>query len=184
MHSTPSDAIAAQVRQRRQQLNLNRQQLAEKCASVGAPQITAAALTNIETGRRDAAGKRRREVSVEELLALAVALGVFPVDLIVPGEAEEEEPCSVTPEVTTSAGHARRWISGAAWLADPETPLDFAEAIRGMPQWRAQQMSRAWFTPERQRQWNKQALDWDREEQARQAERRGADDDEAGGEAR
>ena len=86
MHSTPSDIIASQVRKRRRQVNMNRQQLAERCASIGAPQITVAALTNIETGRPDKDGKRRREVTVEELLALAHALSINPVDLMVPAD--------------------------------------------------------------------------------------------------
>lgn len=49
--------------------------LAERCAQVGAPELSQSVLQNIEHGRpRD--GQRTRFVTVEELLALARALGV------------------------------------------------------------------------------------------------------------
>ncbi|MER7838433.1 helix-turn-helix transcriptional regulator [Streptomyces sp. NPDC096040] len=165
MHSTPSEVIATQVRKRRRQLDLNRQQLAEKCASIGAPQLTTAALTNIETGRPDKDGKRRREVTVEELLALACALSIHPVDLMVPADLADDAPYEVTSAIATTAATARGWISGTAFLVPPETPMDFAVAIQAMPKERAQAVSRDWFTPERQQEWNRAALEYDRQQQ-------------------
>jgi hypothetical protein len=44
--------------------------------------------------------------------------------------------------------------------------LEFATAIRTMPHERAQAMTRLWLTPERQHDWNRQSLEWDRKEQA------------------
>ncbi|MEU4580441.1 helix-turn-helix transcriptional regulator [Nonomuraea sp. NPDC023979] len=84
MHSSPSDVIAEQVRKHRKRLGLTREQLAEECARLGADHLTFAALTNIETGRRDRAGKRRREVTVDELEVLAHALAVPLLLLIFP----------------------------------------------------------------------------------------------------
>lgn len=168
MHSSPSEIIAAQVRRRRRQLDLNRQQLADRCASIGAAQLTPAALTNIETGRPDSSGKRRREVTVEELLALSHALGIHPVDLMVPGDAADDDPYDVTPDVATTASVAREWISGTGFLVAPETPMDFALAIQAMPKSRAQTLSRAWFTPQKQQEWNRQSLESD--EQGRNSE--------------
>jgi transcriptional regulator with XRE-family HTH domain len=173
MHSTPSEIIATQVRKRRRQLDLNRQQLADKCAQVGAPNITAAALTNIETGRPDKEGNRRRDVTAEELLALAAALDMHPIDLLVPADADDSDPYAVTREVLTSVGTAREWISGFAFLSDPQTPRDFALAIHPMSAGRAQAASRAWFTPERQREWNKRTLEWEVEQAARWSEKHG-----------
>ncbi|MCX4699520.1 hypothetical protein [Streptomyces sp. NBC_01373] len=164
MHSTPSEIIANQVRERRRQLDLNRQQLADKCASIGAPGLTMAALTNIETGRPDKSGKRRRDITVEELFALAHALNIHPVDLMVPATAEDREPYQVTSEVTTTVATARDWIAGVGFLVRPETPMEFAQAIRAMPKERAQAVSRDWFTPERQRDWNRQALEHEQAE--------------------
>lgn len=161
MHSTPSENVAQQVRRCRERLNLTRDQLAAKCAEVGAPQLTKAALTNIETGRPDAKGKRRRDVTAEELFAFAYVLGVHPVDLLIPSDAADDEPYSVTPEVTTTASTAREWVAGRGFLQSLDSPLDLAEAIRFMPKSRAREVSREWFTPERQREMNRAALDYD-----------------------
>jgi hypothetical protein len=38
---------------------------------------------------------------------------------------------------------------------------------------RAQAASRAWFTPERQREWNKRTLEWEVEQAARWSEKHG-----------
>lgn len=95
----PSDLVAAKARTARKALGWSGQQLADRCAETGAPELTAAVVANIETGRRDRkTGQRRREVTVEELLALARALGVSPgwllqpllVDLPRPGDDEAE----------------------------------------------------------------------------------------------
>jgi transcriptional regulator with XRE-family HTH domain len=161
MHATPSDRIAELVRERRRQLNLTREQIADRCAEIGAPQLTTAALTNIETGRRRASGARRREVSVEELLILAVVLGVQPVNLVVPPTAEDGEPYAVTPEVTAPAAVVRDWIGGLRFLVDPETPAELGQAVVFMPKDRAEQFSREWFTPQRQAESNRAALRYD-----------------------
>lgn len=50
---------------------------------------------------------------------------------------------------------------GTAFLVDPKSPLEFATAIRTMPQARAQAMTRLWMTPERRHDWNRQALEYD-----------------------
>jgi hypothetical protein len=91
MHSTPSDVIAAQIKKHRERLGLTRDQLAEECAKLGAPQLTFAALTNVETGRKHPkTGQRRRQVSVDELLVLSYALAVPPLLLVFPlGELDE-----------------------------------------------------------------------------------------------
>ena len=175
MHSTPSEIIANQVRKRRRQLDITREQLAEKCVDVGAPQLTLAALTNIETGRPDSQGRRRRDVTVEELIALAAALKIHPVDLMVPGDAPDDEPYPLTAELSTPAAVAREWISGRAFLIAPETPMDFAVAIQAMPKARAEAVSRDWFTQDRQQELNRQALAWE-EQQRRPEGPRGSDD--------
>ncbi|MFF4220948.1 helix-turn-helix transcriptional regulator [Streptomyces nondiastaticus] len=86
MHCTEnmSDVVAEQIRRHRTRLGINREQLAEECARLGAPELTYAAITNIETGRRDKAGKRRREVTIDELMTFAYALSVPPLLLMLP----------------------------------------------------------------------------------------------------
>lgn len=100
MHSTPSDVIADQLRKHRKRLGLTREQLAEECARLGADQLTFAALTNIETGRRDRTGRRRREVTVDELEVLAHALAVPLLLLIFPvGDMDKIPTIPLEPAV-------------------------------------------------------------------------------------
>lgn len=70
---------------------MTREQLAEECAKLGAHQLTFAAITNIETGRKNPrTGLRRRDVNVDELLVFAYALAVPPLLLMFPvGEVDE-----------------------------------------------------------------------------------------------
>jgi Helix-turn-helix. len=137
MHTKLSDAVAERVRRYRLRADLTREQLAERCAALGAPDLTAAAITNIETGRRNrATGVRRREVTVDELVVLAKALGVPPILLIYPvGEAET---CEVLPGRTMGTWAAVRWFTGEAPFASQGssgewfvTPDDFAAWERG-----------------------------------------------------
>lgn len=147
----PSDHLAETLKKVRRQRSWSTKALAERCAELGAPQITASVLMNIESGRKGNDGRRRRSVTVEELLALASALEVPPVDLLVPEDLADDGAYSITPELTVRASVARDWISGQGFLKTPETTAELAEAIRWMPQTRAGKVVRAWFTPERQR---------------------------------
>lgn len=93
MHRRPSDVFADQIRKHRRRLDLTREQLAMECARLGAPQLTFAALTNIETGRVDPETKlRRREVTVEELFVIAYALAVPPLLLLFPLAGVDQVP--------------------------------------------------------------------------------------------
>jgi transcriptional regulator with XRE-family HTH domain len=106
-----SDYVAQQIRRWRRSRGLTAEQLAQRCAANGVPELTAQTISNIETGRRDANGRRRRLLSVEELLAFALSLNVAPVDLLVSSDLDDE-PYSITPTVAVEASHARRWIEG------------------------------------------------------------------------
>lgn len=112
-------------------------ELVERLASIGRP-IPILGLRRIERGER--------RVDLDDLLALAKALRVNPVDLMVPADLADEEPYSVAPEVPTTAATARNWIGGIWFLEDPETPLEFAEAIRFMPKARAEELAHKWFS--------------------------------------
>ena len=115
IHQTASDTIAEQVRRHRTRLGLNREQLADECARLGAPDLTYAALTNIETGRRNKDGKRRREVSVDELLVLGLALAVPPLLLLLPLGTEAAVP--IVP-----AADPRDPYTVWKWVTGEETP--------------------------------------------------------------
>jgi hypothetical protein len=104
--------VAEQIRKHRERLGLSREDLAQECAKLGAPQLTAAAIINIEVGRKNPeTGKRRREVSVDELLVFAYAMAVPPLQLMFPLVGAEEvltPPCwnGLPPYV------AWRWATG------------------------------------------------------------------------
>ena len=72
-----SERVADRVRAIRRAKGLTAQALADR-----APGLTAQAVSNIETGRRDKDGRRRRAVTVDELMELADALGVTAWQLL------------------------------------------------------------------------------------------------------
>lgn len=84
--------------------------LAARCAAIGVPEITTAVIANIETGRRDKDGARRRDVTVDELLTLAYALEMPPVLLFLP--VSGDEALQVTPELDMDAMTAVAWVTG------------------------------------------------------------------------
>ncbi|MEO6090812.1 MAG: helix-turn-helix transcriptional regulator [Umezawaea sp.] len=108
--------MASQVRQLRQQRSWSIRQLAEECAKAGAVSLTANALENIERGR--AGGDRgARNVSVDELVALAFVLDVSPTELLVPSRWEVGATYLVT------SGRVEDPLIVRAWM-DMRVPLD------------------------------------------------------------
>jgi transcriptional regulator with XRE-family HTH domain len=105
-----SDFVGVRIREIRQERGWTAQDLAVKCAEVGATEITAAVIANMETGRRDADGRRRRDVTIDETLALAYALEVPPVFLFVPLNGNEQ--LQVTAKVEMDAVFAAAWADG------------------------------------------------------------------------
>jgi transcriptional regulator with XRE-family HTH domain len=96
-----SDTVGEQITAWRKRLGMSREQLADLCSRFHMPELTHAALTNIESGRRNKDGIRRRAVSVDEISVIALALGVAPILLMfpyperefgtIPGEGREGE---------------------------------------------------------------------------------------------
>jgi transcriptional regulator with XRE-family HTH domain len=136
---TPSDVVAERVRQVRIKRGLKTTQLAARCKDLGAPGLTAQALYKLE-GQRDRAERRPRPVTVDELLALGLALNVAPVHLLVPPD-DGEEPYQVTATVTDPSFRVRGWIRGLFMLRRlprvgdqrdffAEVPLDEFEAVQ------------------------------------------------------
>jgi hypothetical protein len=76
--SVVSQAIAAHRRRE----GLSRADFASACWEAGAPEsFTATVVGHLESGRKSAGG-RRREISLDELVFLAAAMGVTPVALL------------------------------------------------------------------------------------------------------
>ncbi len=124
---TPSDVVGKRVRELRTRRKWPVEKLAERCAQVGAPQLTVDALYLVEGGRRDPETKRRRRrVTVDELLALALAFDVAPVVLLLPFE---NVGYRVTPDVTELAEAVYLWIAakrpiGTAPTGDSGNPFN------------------------------------------------------------
>jgi len=118
----PSDVVAARVREVRGKRHLTVAELAERCAALGAPELTAQALYKLEQRRP---GKLRpRPVTVDELLALAAALNVAPVHLLVPPD-DPGAPYPVTSKITTRRFSARAWIRGIGPIDPDADPREF-----------------------------------------------------------
>ena len=93
-----SDTVAAKIRSLRELLGWSRRELAERCG------LSENVIENIESGRPDAGGDRRRDVTVDELMAIARGLDISPVRLM-PDEAGL--PDSVDAELAESRRRQR-----------------------------------------------------------------------------
>jgi transcriptional regulator with XRE-family HTH domain len=127
---TPSETVAHRVREIRRKRDLTVVQLAERCAELDMPGLTAQAIFNIETTRP---GRPQRPVSVDELIALAVALNVFPRDLLAPvndgwppGHGQSFT-VAATGSIEVPRGEFRQWVSGERPLPDQDERLVYAE---------------------------------------------------------
>ncbi|EOD65616.1 helix-turn-helix domain-containing protein [Amycolatopsis vancoresmycina] len=147
-----SETVGAQVRAIREARGMKQRELVDACAAAGW-NISASTIENIEGIRRVSKGedkpRPRREISVDELLALAVVLGVHPIDLLIPGDAGDDELVTLPPGLEVTAGQARAWIAGTGFLEEPADLAELAEVMRRVPTFRAAALNAAWWTPER-----------------------------------
>ena len=105
-----SDIAARRIREERTRKGWRVRDLADRCKEAGAGTLTAPVITNLETRRRPG-----REITAEELLALAFVLEVPPVQLLCP--LDGDEVLEVVP------GCAKGPLDAAAWLADEDAVL-------------------------------------------------------------
>lgn len=116
-----SELVAARVKEARQRKGWTAEALAERCAQSGVPEITRSVIANIETGRPDNDGRRRRQVTVEELLTFARVLEVPPLQLLTPldgGEALQVVPSEVMDPLTA-----------VEWLTDDSESFGLLRSI-------------------------------------------------------
>jgi transcriptional regulator with XRE-family HTH domain len=106
-----SDLVARRIQETRRKRGWKAKDLAAECSRIGAPQITTAVIANIETGRRDAKGNRRRDLTIDELLVFAYALGVRPADLL---DTDSYEHISFM-QYEVPARDVADWVRGKAW---------------------------------------------------------------------
>jgi transcriptional regulator with XRE-family HTH domain len=81
--------------------------LSERLARLGVS-LQPSGITKIEQGQRS--------VSVDDLVALAVALNVSPARLLLP-DAYDDSPAQLTPEVAVPSARSWRWAEGRAALS-------------------------------------------------------------------
>lgn len=80
-----SEHVAEKIRDARRQRGWKTDDLAERCG------LTGNIIENIESGRRDRDGRRRRDITVDELFAISEALNVGPLKLL-PNRARLDSP--------------------------------------------------------------------------------------------
>jgi transcriptional regulator with XRE-family HTH domain len=118
-----SDIAARRIREARTLRKLTVKQLADLCKEAGATGLTAAVITNLETRRRPG-----REITADEVLALAWVLEVPPVQLLCP--LDERERLEVVP------GEEKGPMDAAAWLTDEDAILRTARPADSEDAWR------------------------------------------------
>ena len=100
----PAEIVARRVVEARKSLGWTQAKFAERLREIGYVK-SRSTLTKLEGGQY-------RGVSVDDLFALAAALGVAPVHLLVP--LEDDATVAVAPRVNFPAPLARAWIRGTA----------------------------------------------------------------------
>lgn len=118
-----SDAVAANVKRLREGQNLGLRALASKLAGTGRT-LTHTALDKIERGTR--------RVDVDDLMALAAALGVSPITLLMPPVADTDETTETTVG-TVNAIRLWRWLTAEAPLTGDTASEVFAFIARSVP---------------------------------------------------
>jgi hypothetical protein len=102
-------------------------ELADATARLGYP-ITRSQIANYESGRKQG-------LDVAELLVIAAALDVAPLELLFPGEADH--PVERLPGQTVATSHAASWFTGNwGWLDSLHGAVDqLARVLRpaGIP---------------------------------------------------
>jgi transcriptional regulator with XRE-family HTH domain len=115
----PTHAVAQRVKELLRKRGLTGEMLADRMTELDIP-WNRAIVANLVSGRR-------RTVSVDELLALAVVLNVAPVHLLVPPD-DPHAAYEVTPKVTAERSSVRAWIRGVNSIdADADWRQFFAE---------------------------------------------------------
>jgi Arc/MetJ-type ribon-helix-helix transcriptional regulator len=94
-----SDVVRHRVRQLRERRGWSAHRLAERCRELGLDELTRDVITSVEVGRRKA-------VTVDQLLGLALALDVSPVHLLV----EDAGAPRTVGKVTVASPLA--WVAG------------------------------------------------------------------------
>jgi transcriptional regulator with XRE-family HTH domain len=116
---TISDAVAANMREVRKRRGWKIADLAARCQALGggAESLTENVIENIESGRRRN-GERTRQITVDELTAIAAALSVPPAYLM--------------PELAEQAGDMVPQFGLEEAEAGLQSALDLVQSLKGL----------------------------------------------------
>jgi transcriptional regulator with XRE-family HTH domain len=103
--------VGQQVARYRRQRGRSAQQVAQRCAELGFPSLSRAVITKLENGHRET-------ISAAEVVVLATALEVAPLELIYPIGLEKE--IEIIPGRNVSSLDAVQWFCGQLELSAPE----------------------------------------------------------------
>lgn len=112
----PVDTIRVRVKQLRARRGWTAAELGAALTEHG-PKWDRFTVANLENGKR-------QNVTVNELLALALVLDVAPTNLLVP---LDDRPCQVTSKRTEDADTVRAWVRGEQPLPGTDERMYFAE---------------------------------------------------------
>ncbi len=130
---SPSDAVAGRIREARKRRGWTSAETAARCTARGY-RMSAAVLANIESGRPDLNGARRRDITIDELFALAAALDVPPVALMGLPEDHGHSAVSLTATVAIdNSDDLLLWIRGDKPLPGTDSRVYFTTALEQMP---------------------------------------------------
>lgn len=113
-------AVADNIKRVRAQAGLSLRELADKLADNGHP-IAHSGLSKIEN--------KTRRVDADDLMAIAVALGVSPVALLLPA------PPDPRGEVRVTGSGERRAIDVWQWVIDGKARVDSESRVDSLPWW-------------------------------------------------
>jgi transcriptional regulator with XRE-family HTH domain len=126
---TVTGTVVAQLKRLRRRREVTAAALAQRCAALGAPEITEHVIRNIEVGRRT--------VSVDQLAVLALALDVAPAHLLCPARPREGHgepaPIRVTETVVAEPDEYAQWVRGDAPLPEGDEQAFYAYALENTP---------------------------------------------------
>lgn len=111
---TPSEVVGRRVKSLRKSRGWSVRQLVDECHAQGF-EVTSNVIENIEGIHREGREMRRRGVTVDELMALALVLDVSPLALLLPAE---QTAYPITPTVDAPMVQVYQWIIGEVQRPD------------------------------------------------------------------
>jgi transcriptional regulator with XRE-family HTH domain len=116
---TPAKVFARRLRQAREARHWTQQELVDQLAVLGY-QMDRATIAQIESGARRNGVTRSENITLNEVVALSMALGVALIHMVVPPEPDDAPVWLVPKRPADTALNARRWARGEQALGDED----------------------------------------------------------------